>query len=89
MIPHESDAKEERASSKVLRSWQENLILIAIALCLAFLIRTFIAEPRGRITQADFSSLRIPWLCQYLRSTRRSGFARIMTASITRRSTRR
>ncbi|MBD2559135.1 signal peptidase I [Nostoc sp. UIC 10607] len=46
MVPHESDAKEERASLKVWRSWQENLILIAIALCLAFLIRTFIAEPR-------------------------------------------
>ncbi|MFN6564425.1 MAG: signal peptidase I [Nostoc sp. ChiSLP01] len=46
MIPHESDAKQERASSKVWRSWQENLILVAIALCLALLIRTFIAEPR-------------------------------------------
>jgi signal peptidase I len=46
MTPHESDVKDSPASSKIWRSWQENLILIAIALCLAFVIRTFIAEPR-------------------------------------------
>ncbi|WP_193198068.1 signal peptidase I [Nostoc sp. MG11] len=46
MTPHESDVKENTASSKAWRSWQENLTLVAIALCLALLIRTFIAEPR-------------------------------------------
>ncbi|WP_341527264.1 signal peptidase I [Nostoc sp. UHCC 0302] len=46
MTLHESDAKEAPKSSKVWRSWQENLTLIAIALSLAILIRTFIAEPR-------------------------------------------
>lgn len=46
MTPHESEAKDSQASSKIWRSWQENLTLVAIALCLAFLIRTFIAEPR-------------------------------------------
>ncbi|TVP62092.1 MAG: signal peptidase I [Nodularia sp. (in: Bacteria)] len=46
MTPHESDAKPAATSSKGWSSWQENLILIAIALCLAILIRTFIAEPR-------------------------------------------
>ncbi|MCM0592375.1 MAG: signal peptidase I [Gloeotrichia echinulata DEX184] len=46
MTTHESDVKEAPASAKIFRNWQENLTLIAIALCLAFLIRTFIAEPR-------------------------------------------
>ncbi|GAX41361.1 signal peptidase I [Tolypothrix sp. NIES-4075] len=46
MTPHESDAKQTSASSKVWRIWQENLTLVAIALCLALFIRTFIAEPR-------------------------------------------
>ncbi|BAY25353.1 signal peptidase I [Calothrix sp. NIES-2100] len=46
MDVHESDVKDTPAASKIWRSWQENLILIAIALCLAFVIRTFIAEPR-------------------------------------------
>jgi signal peptidase I len=47
MTPHESDAKQTPASkSKVWRIWQENFTLVAIALCLALLIRTFIAEPR-------------------------------------------
>jgi len=46
MTLHESDAKQTPASSKVWRIWQENLTLVAIALCLALLIRTFIAEPR-------------------------------------------
>jgi signal peptidase I len=47
MTINESDAKETPASkSKVWRIWQENLTLVAIALCLALLIRTFVAEPR-------------------------------------------
>jgi signal peptidase I len=46
MTPHESDAKQTSAPSKIWRNSQENLTLVAIALCLAFLIRTFIAEPR-------------------------------------------
>ncbi|MBF2009716.1 signal peptidase I [Chlorogloeopsis fritschii PCC 9212] len=46
MIPRESDAKQVPASSKGWQSWRENLTLVLIALVLAFLIRTFIAEPR-------------------------------------------
>ncbi|MBD2345981.1 signal peptidase I [Anabaena subtropica] len=46
MNPQESDTKQSPAPSKAWRGWQENLTLIAIALCLALLIRTFIAEPR-------------------------------------------
>ncbi|MFM2061260.1 MAG: hypothetical protein RLZZ507_930 [Cyanobacteriota bacterium] len=46
MNPHESNIKETSTSSKTWRGWQENLILVAIALTLALLIRTFIAEPR-------------------------------------------
>ncbi len=45
MSSQQTDA-ENNASSKALRSLRENLILIAIALVLAFFIRTFIAEPR-------------------------------------------
>ena len=45
MSSQETDAKSN-ASSKAWRSLRENLILITIALVLAFLIRTFIAEPR-------------------------------------------
>ncbi|MBF2015421.1 MAG: signal peptidase I [Rivularia sp. T60_A2020_040] len=45
MSSQETDAKSV-ASSKLWRSLRENLILITIALVLAFLIRTFIAEPR-------------------------------------------
>ncbi|MBW4612644.1 MAG: signal peptidase I [Desmonostoc vinosum HA7617-LM4] len=46
MTSHESDAKETPTTSKTWRNWQENLTLVAIALCLALLIRTVIAEPR-------------------------------------------
>lgn len=46
MTPQTSDTKQASTSSKVWRSWQENVILIAIALFLALFIRTFIAEPR-------------------------------------------
>ncbi len=46
MTPQKSDIQEAPASSRVWRGWQENLSLIAIALCLALVIRTFIAEPR-------------------------------------------
>ncbi|RCJ37012.1 signal peptidase I [Nostoc minutum NIES-26] len=46
MTSQETDVKQATASSKVWRSWRENLILIAIALFLALFIRTFIAEPR-------------------------------------------
>jgi signal peptidase I len=45
MSSQQTDA-ENNASSKAWRSLRENLILIAIALVLAFFIRTFIAEPR-------------------------------------------
>ncbi|WP_414621907.1 signal peptidase I [Calothrix sp. CCY 0018] len=45
MSSQQTDANND-ASSKAWRSLRENLILITIALVLAFLIRTFIAEPR-------------------------------------------
>ena len=40
------NSQENDAPSKAWRSLRENLILITIALVLAFFIRTFIAEPR-------------------------------------------
>ncbi len=43
-MTQETDAQVR--SSKAWRSLRENLILIAIALVLAFFIRTFVAEPR-------------------------------------------
>jgi signal peptidase I len=46
MTTHESDTQDVAKVSKIGNGWQENLILIAIALCLALLIRTFVAEPR-------------------------------------------
>ena len=46
MNPHESNIKETATASKKWSSWQENFTLIAIALTLALLIRTFVAEPR-------------------------------------------
>ncbi|AFZ59530.1 signal peptidase I [Anabaena cylindrica FACHB-243] len=46
MLPPENNIKETSTSSKTWRAWQENLTLVAIALTLALLIRTFIAEPR-------------------------------------------
>lgn len=46
MNPQHSDIKTSPTPGKPASAWQENLILIAIALCLALLIRTFIAEPR-------------------------------------------
>jgi signal peptidase I len=46
MTSEKTDAKELTASSPVWRSVRENLTLVAIALCLALIIRTFIAEPR-------------------------------------------
>lgn len=46
MTPHESNIKDTSSPSKIWSGWQENLVLITIALSLALLIRTFIAEPR-------------------------------------------
>jgi signal peptidase I len=46
MTHQKSDIKQKSDSSSGWRAWRENIILVAIALCLAFLIRTFIAEPR-------------------------------------------
>ncbi|MEA5617736.1 signal peptidase I [Cronbergia sp. UHCC 0137] len=56
MTPHESEVKDT-APSKVWRAWQENVTLIAIALCLAILIRTFIAEPRLIPSESMFPTL--------------------------------
>ncbi|MEM7556613.1 MAG: signal peptidase I [Cyanobacteria bacterium P01_A01_bin.84] len=44
MTPKGQETKQTAPSK--WRIWQENIILIGIALFLAFLIRTFIAEPR-------------------------------------------
>lgn len=46
MNSQENRTKETPVPSKTWRGWQENFTLIAIALVLALLIRTFIAEPR-------------------------------------------
>ncbi|MDB9458500.1 S26 family signal peptidase, partial [Dolichospermum circinale CS-545/17] len=46
MTPDESNIKDTSSPAKIWSGWQENLVLIAIALSLALLIRTFIAEPR-------------------------------------------
>jgi signal peptidase I len=46
MTPDESNIKDTSSPSKMWSGWQENLVLITIALTLALLIRTFIAEPR-------------------------------------------
>ncbi len=46
MTSQETTDAKDAAPSKVWHSLQENLTLIAIALCLALMIRTFIAEPR-------------------------------------------
>ena len=46
MTSKESDSREAPVWLRVWRTQQENLTLIAIALCLALLIRTFVAEPR-------------------------------------------
>lgn len=46
MTIEKSDIKDTSSQTNIKSSWQENLVLITIALCLALLIRTFIAEPR-------------------------------------------
>ncbi len=46
MTSKEKDSTEAPAWLRVWRSQQENLQLVVIALCLALLIRTFVAEPR-------------------------------------------
>ncbi len=46
MTPHKSDAKQASASPQGWQNWRENLTLVVVALILAFLIRTFVAEPR-------------------------------------------
>jgi signal peptidase I len=46
MTSQENNAKETSTSSQLWRNIRENVTLVAIALLLAFLIRTFIAEPR-------------------------------------------
>ena len=45
MTSDESNIKDNSSPAKIWSGWQENLVLIAIALSLALLIRTFIAEP--------------------------------------------
>ncbi|MBD2138174.1 signal peptidase I [Anabaena sp. FACHB-1237] len=46
MTINKSDQKETSPETKKWCGWQENIVLITIALSLALLIRTFIAEPR-------------------------------------------
>jgi signal peptidase I len=47
MTPQNENVKDETSpSSKIWHNLRENISLVAVALLLAFLIRTFIAEPR-------------------------------------------
>jgi signal peptidase I len=46
MTHQETNVKETSTPSGIWRGVKENLTLVAIALCLAILIRTFVAEPR-------------------------------------------
>lgn len=46
MTPQNENVKDTSPSSKIWHSVRENLSLVAVALLLAFLIRTLIAEPR-------------------------------------------
>jgi signal peptidase I len=46
MTSQESDVKQNSASSQIWQNVRENIFLVVIALILAFLIRTYIAEPR-------------------------------------------
>ncbi|MEB3177976.1 MAG: signal peptidase I [Nostocaceae cyanobacterium] len=46
MTLKETDPTEAPGWLRIWNKQQENLTLVAIALCLAFLIRTFVAEPR-------------------------------------------
>lgn len=59
MKPQESNIKETSTSTKTWGGWQENLTLIAIALTLALLIRTFIAEPRLIPSESMYPTLHI------------------------------
>lgn len=57
MKTQESETKQASAPSKGWRGWQENLVLIAIALILALFIRTFIAEPRYIPSESMYPTL--------------------------------
>jgi signal peptidase I len=59
MNDQEKNISETSATQKIWRAWQENFTLIAIALCLALLIRTFIAEPRLIPSESMYPTLHI------------------------------
>jgi signal peptidase I len=46
MASQETNSQKNKESQGGIGIWKENVVLIAIALLLAFIIRTFIAEPR-------------------------------------------
>ncbi|NET02434.1 MAG: signal peptidase I [Sphaerospermopsis sp. SIO1G2] len=54
-----NNAQKKHKTSTKWRDWQENISLIAIALGLAFLIRTFIAEPRLIPSESMYPTLHI------------------------------
>ncbi|HLO86508.1 MAG TPA: signal peptidase I [Nostocaceae cyanobacterium] len=61
MTSHESDVKDTPPNSPPASTkrpgWQDNITLIAIALVLAILIRTFVAEPRLIPSESMFPTL--------------------------------
>ncbi len=59
MNDQEKNIQETPNTTKTWNSWQENFTLIAIALCLALLIRTFIAEPRLIPSESMYPTLHI------------------------------
>jgi signal peptidase I len=57
MTSQESKIQDTSTLVKVWRSWQENLVLMAIALGLACFIRVFLAEPRYIPSESMFPTL--------------------------------
>ncbi|WP_353928982.1 signal peptidase I [Okeanomitos corallinicola TIOX110] len=59
MNHQENNIQETATTTKKWRGWQENISLMAIALGLALLIRTFVAEPRLIPSESMYPTLHI------------------------------